>query len=137
VAVKTYTGIWKDGVATADWSDKFESIQAKKDYFQGKLNAGGLSDADKTKFEQFLKDLDEFAAGGRHYHEVRAALKKARDSLISLKKGGTVKFGLDDAFTRARKDAACGQKPLKKRMLPCVGSGAKCGKARPCRSVRP
>jgi hypothetical protein len=106
ITVKTYNGIWKDGVTTADWPDKSESIQAKKDYFQGKLNAGGLSDADKAKFEQFLKDLDEFAVEGKRYYEIHAALKKAQDGLTSLKKSGTVKLGLDDAFTQARKDAA-------------------------------
>jgi hypothetical protein len=106
ITVKTYTGIWKDDVATADWPDKSESIQAKKDYFQGKLNAGGLSDIDKAKFEQFLKDLDEFAVEGKHYYEVQTALKKAQDSLTDLKKGGMVKSGLDDAFSQARKDAA-------------------------------
>ncbi|MDR0403374.1 MAG: hypothetical protein LBH35_07290 [Treponema sp.] len=106
ITVKTYTGIWKDGVTTADWQEKAESIQAKKDYFQGRLNAGGLSDADKAKFEQFLKDLDEFAVEGKHYCEVRAALKKAQNSLTNLKKDGTINLGLDDAFSQARKDAA-------------------------------
>jgi hypothetical protein len=105
ITVKTYNGIWKDGFTTADWPDKSESIQAKKDYFQGKLNAGELSDTDKAKFEQFLKDLDEFAVEGKHYYEIQTALKKAQDSLTSLKKGGMAKSGLDDAFTQARKDA--------------------------------
>jgi hypothetical protein len=66
--VKSYNGIWKDAVTTADWPDKSGSIQAKKDYFQGKLNAGGLSDADKATFELFLKNLDEFEAEGKHYY---------------------------------------------------------------------
>jgi hypothetical protein len=104
--VKTYGGIWKDDVTTADWQDKAKSIQAKKDYFQGKLSAGGLSDTDKAKFEQFLKDLDEFTTEGKHYYEVRTALNKVQNSLTSLKKNGINKSGLDDAFTQARKDAA-------------------------------
>jgi hypothetical protein len=77
---KTYSGIWKDGVTTADWQEKSENIQAKKDYFQGKLNAGGLADVDKAKFEQFLKDLDEFAAEGKHYYEVQTGLKQIQSS---------------------------------------------------------
>jgi hypothetical protein len=81
-------------------------LKAKKIWFQDTLNAGGLSDADKAKFEQFLKDLDEFAVEGKHYYEVQRALKKAQDSLISLKKSSMVKSGLNDAFTQARKDAA-------------------------------
>jgi hypothetical protein len=104
--VKTYSGIWKDDVTTADWPDKSESIQAKKDYLQGKLNAGGLSDDDKAKFEQFLKDLDEFAAEGKYYYEVQTGLTQIQSSLTALKKGGIVNPGLDDAFSEARKNAA-------------------------------
>jgi hypothetical protein len=106
ITVKTYSGLWKDTVTTADWQDKSGSIQSKKDYFKGKLNGGGLMNADKAKFEQFLKDLDEFAAEGKHYYEVQTALKQIQDSLTALKKGGIVKSGLDDAFSQARKDAA-------------------------------
>jgi hypothetical protein len=83
ITVKTYGGIWKDEVTTAGRQDKSGSIQAKKDYFQGKLNAGVLSDTDKAKFEQFLKDFDEFAAEGKHYYEIQAALKKAQDPRIA------------------------------------------------------
>jgi hypothetical protein len=104
--VKTYSGIWKDDITTADWQDKADSIQTKKDYFQGKLKAGGLADIDKAKFEQFIKDLDEFAAEGKHYYEVHNALQLAKNGLTSLKKSGMVKAGLDDAFAQARKDAA-------------------------------
>ena len=112
--VKTYSGIWKDEVTTADWPDKAESIQSKKEYFQGKLNAGVLSDADKAKFEQFIKDLDEFDAEGKQYYDVQNGLKEAQNGLTALKKGGMVKAGLDDAFTQARKDAALWAKSPKK-----------------------
>jgi hypothetical protein len=104
--VKTYSGIWKDDISTIDWPDKSENIQAKKAYFQGKLNAGGLTEADKAKFEQFLKDLDEFAGEGKHYYEIHTALNQVQSSLTALKKSGTVKSGLDEAFSQARKDAA-------------------------------
>jgi hypothetical protein len=30
ITVKTYSGIWKDEVTTADWPDKSESIRQKK-----------------------------------------------------------------------------------------------------------
>jgi hypothetical protein len=43
---------------------------------------------------------------GKHYYEVQAALKKARDTLTNLKKDATIKSGIDDAFGRARKGAA-------------------------------
>jgi hypothetical protein len=85
--VKTYSGIWKDDVTTADWGAKSSGIQAKKDYFQSKLNAGGLADTDKAMFEQFLKDLDEFAAEGKHYFDVQAELKQVQSSRDSLEKG--------------------------------------------------
>jgi hypothetical protein len=80
--IKTYSGIWKDDVTTADWPDKSESIQAKKNCFQDKLNAGGLSDIDKAKFEQFLKDLDEFAADGKYYHDIQTGLKQIQSALF-------------------------------------------------------
>jgi uncharacterized protein with gpF-like domain len=80
LSVKTYSGIWQDDVTTADWGAKSSSIQAKKDYFQNKLNAGGLLDADKAKFEQFLKDLDEFEIAGKHYYDVQTELKKVQNS---------------------------------------------------------
>jgi hypothetical protein len=78
--VKTYSGIWKDDVTTADWFDKSESIQAKKDYFQSKLNAGVLDAGEKVKIEQFIKDLDEFAIEGKHYYEVQTSLKQIKTS---------------------------------------------------------
>ncbi|MDR0554821.1 MAG: hypothetical protein LBG76_08505, partial [Treponema sp.] len=106
LTVKTYSGIWKDDVTTADWPDKAGSIQAKKDYFQGKLNAGGLTAGDIAKYEQFIKDLDEFAAEGQRYHEIQAALEKVQGQLTALKKGGMINVALDDAFSQARKDAA-------------------------------
>jgi hypothetical protein len=103
--VKTYSGIWQDDVSTTDWLDKSNAIQDKKDYFQSKLDAGGLDAADIEKFKGFLKDLDEFAAEGRHYQEIQNTLKKVETSLAELKKGGIVNIE-DDLFSQTRKDAA-------------------------------
>ncbi|MDR1399405.1 MAG: minor capsid protein [Treponema sp.] len=105
IQVKTYSGIWKDDVTTADYEEKAAGIQAKKQYFLDKLNAGGLSDSDKAKYTLFLKDLDEFEAEGNHYADIQAAIKKAKNSLTSLKKNSKVN-GVDNPFTQERKDAA-------------------------------
>jgi hypothetical protein len=53
---------------------------------KGKLAAGGLSDAEKAKFEQFLKAIDAFDVQGKHYYEVQVGLKAAQDTLIAKKK---------------------------------------------------
>jgi hypothetical protein len=104
--VKTYSGIWKDDVTTADWKSKAASIQAKKDYFQSKLNAGGLTDEERAKFEQFIKDLDEFNAEGERFYKVQEELKKVQNSLTNLNKSAIMNTGVEDAYTQARKDAA-------------------------------
>jgi hypothetical protein len=103
--VKTYSGIWKENVTTADWPNKYASIQTKKNYFQNKLNAVELSDADKAMFAQFLKDLDEFAAKGKHYYDVQIRLNQAKNGLTALLKNSKINYGLDGAFSQARKDA--------------------------------
>jgi hypothetical protein len=54
IQVKTYSGIWKGEITTADWAEKSGSIEAKKEYFKYKLSEGVISDADKIKFEQFI-----------------------------------------------------------------------------------
>jgi SPP1 gp7 family putative phage head morphogenesis protein len=105
IQVKTYSGIWKDDVTTADYAEKAEGIQAKKDYFLSKLNAGGLSDADKAKLKLFLKDLDEFGAEGKRYADIQAALKSAKNSLTNIRKNGNLN-DTNNPYSQARKDAA-------------------------------
>jgi hypothetical protein len=41
--IKTYSGIWKDDVTTADWLAKSGGVQSKKDYFQNKLKDTGIA----------------------------------------------------------------------------------------------
>ncbi|MEA5135372.1 MAG: minor capsid protein [Candidatus Fimivivens sp.] len=107
---KTYGGIWKDDVSTADWNAKQGSIQAKKDYFTQQLAGASPDDADKWK--QLLADLDEFDAQGKHYHEIQSNLKKTQSELISLKKSATIK-DTKDPFTQERRDAALWAKDTK------------------------
>jgi hypothetical protein len=88
IPVKTCFGIWKGEITTADWAEKSGSIEAKKEYFKYKLSEGVISDADKIKFEQFIKDLDEFDAEGRAYHGIQAEPGKVKNRLAELKQSG-------------------------------------------------
>lgn len=103
IPVKTYSGIWQDTITTADWKAKSGSIQAKKDYFQGKLAAGGLSAVEIAQYEGYIKSLDEFAAEGKQYNEIKTKLQNNQASLSTLKKGGKAE---QDIYSQERKDAA-------------------------------
>jgi SPP1 gp7 family putative phage head morphogenesis protein len=104
IQVKTYSGVWKDDITTADYAEKAAGIQAKKEYFQNKLNGGGLSDGDQAKFKLFLKDLDEFEAEGKRYADIQASLKDAKSRLTALKNGGILKDS--GPYAQERKNAA-------------------------------
>lgn len=102
--IKTYSGIWKDDVTTAEWLSKHGSIQAKKDYFTNKLlNAVDVDEANKWK--DLIQQLEEFDAEGKAYYDLQSQLKKIQGDLQLLQNGGKI----DDAaaaYTQARKDAA-------------------------------
>ena len=102
--IKTYSGIWKDDVTTADWLSKHGSIQAKKDYFTNKLlNAVDLDEMNKWK--DLIQQLEEFDVEGKAYYDLQSQLKKIQGDLQLLQNGGK----MDDAaaaYTQARKDAA-------------------------------
>jgi hypothetical protein len=102
--VKTYIGIWKEAVTTADWAEKAASVKAKKEYFQNKLKQSGLSAANKATFKEFLEALDEFDAEGKLYHEAQEELKKLQTGLTTVKKSGINET--KNVFSRKRKDAA-------------------------------
>lgn len=102
--IKTYSGIWKDDVTTAEWLSKHGSIQAKKDYFTNKLlNAVDLDEMNKWK--DLIQQLEEFDVEGKAYYDLQSQLKKIQGDLQLLQNGGKI----DDAaaaYTWARKDAA-------------------------------
>ena len=102
--IKTYSGIWKDDVTTADWLSKHGSIQAKKEYFTNKLlYAVDVDEANKWK--DLIQQLEEFDAEGKAYYDLQSQLKKIQGDLQLLQNGGKI----DDAaaaYTQARKDAA-------------------------------
>ena len=99
--IKTYSGIWKDDVTTAEWLSKHGSIQAKKDYFTNKLlNAVDLDEMNKWK--DLIQQLEEFDVEGKAYYDLQSQLKKIQGDLQLLQNGGKI----DDTFSQARKDAA-------------------------------
>lgn len=115
--IKTYSGIWKDDVTTADFSKL--NIQGKKDYFQQQINYGGLDPAKQAQFEEYLKQLDELETEGKSFADVQKemqkieqGLKKVQADLQNLEKSGIIKQ-IDDAYTQASKDAAMWAKSTK------------------------
>lgn len=100
----SYDGIWKDPVTPADYADKKDKIQSKKDYYNsqianfediksGKLTSAfyGPQDADfKIKeFKEYLKKLDDFEIKGKAYQKIVGELadidKKFIDNADQLK----------------------------------------------------
>lgn len=104
--VKTYSGIWKDDVTTADWGAKQGSIAAKKKYFEDKLSYATDPD-DIKKWKGLLADLDEFDKAGAEYYKLQSGLQKVKIDLTKLQKNGIIGAPkIDEAFSQARKDAA-------------------------------
>lgn len=101
--VKTYSNIWKDDVTTADWYDKQGSIQAKKQYFEGKLKS---DPSNAAKWQGLLDDLDDFDKKGAEYYKIQSSLTKTTADLTKLQKNGIITPKNADAFTQERKDAA-------------------------------
>lgn len=115
--IKTYSGIWKGDVTTADFSKL--NIQGKKDYFQQQIAYGGLDPAKKAQFEEYLKQLDELETEGKSYADIQQQLKKIEQEIskvqADLKKvenSGIIE-AVDDAYSQARKDAAMWAKSTK------------------------
>lgn len=85
--IKTYSGIWKDDVTTADWSAKKASVKAKKDYFTNKfLNA--IDVAEEQKWKDLYDQVDDFDKQGAAYFTLRQKLAKSKKDLADLKKTG-------------------------------------------------
>lgn len=115
--IKTYSGIWKDDVTTADYAKL--NIQGKKDYFQQQIQYGGLDPGKKAQFEEYLKQLDELEAEGKSYadvqkemQEIDQEMKNVHSDLQNLENGGIIEAA-DDAYSQERKDAAMWAKSTK------------------------
>lgn len=109
---KTYSGIWKDDVTLADYEAKKDSIQAKRKWFQEKIEMyemryEDLEDYDiklLEKYKKYLKDLDDFEEKGKVYAEQLKKLeqlKKDRQSYQHL-----LHASPDDAYSEFRKQEA-------------------------------
>lgn len=114
--IKTYSGIWKDDVTTADWGSL--NIEGKKKYYEGKFITETDPDLMK-KYQDLYKQLEELDTEGSSYHDIQQQLKKIeqemnkiQSDLKSLENGGIIDVA-DDAFTQARKDAAMWAKSTK------------------------
>ena len=108
--VKTYSGIWKDDVTTADFAHL--NIEGKKKYYEGKF----VTETDPVlmqKYQDLYKQLQELETEGQAYADVQAKIKQIetklnglQTDLQKLQNGGIINQTVDDAFTQARKDAA-------------------------------
>jgi hypothetical protein len=106
IDIKTYSGIWKDDVTTADWSKL--NIDGKKKYYEGKFIIE--SDPIKMKeFQELYKQLQELDDEGKKYFEIQQKINKNKADLTKLQKSGKIsqisQGNLDD-FSQDRKDAA-------------------------------
>ena len=107
--IKTYSGIWKDDVTTADFAKL--NIEGKKKYYEGKF----ITETDPDlmqKYQNLYKQLQELEVEGKAYDDVQkelqkiqAELNKVQADLQKLEKGDIIDT-VDDAFSQARKDAA-------------------------------
>ncbi len=102
--IKTYSGIWKDDVTTADWLAKHNAVQAKKQYFEGQtLYAADTAETEKWK--NLIQQLEEFDSEGKALYDLQSKLNKARGDLQLLKSSGKINAAAE-AYSQARKDAA-------------------------------
>lgn len=114
--IKTYSGIWKDDVTTADFAKL--NIEGKKKYYEGKF----ITETDPDlmqKYQNLYKQLQELEVEGKAYDDVQkelqkiqAELNKVQADLQKLEKGDIIDT-VDDAFSQARKDAALWAKSTK------------------------
>lgn len=108
-SVKTYSGIWKDNVTTADFAKL--NIEGKKKYYEGKFTSETNPDLIK-KYQELYKQLQELETEGKAYYDIQeellkiqTELKKVRGDLQKVENGGIINTA-DDAFSQERKDAA-------------------------------
>lgn len=114
--IKTYSGIWKDDVTTADFANL--NIEGKKKYYEGKF----ITETDPDlmqKYQDLYKQVQELEVEGKAYADVQQELKKIQTELNKvqadlqkLENGGIIDT-VDDAFSQARKDAAMWAKSTK------------------------
>lgn len=108
IKIKTYSGIWKDDITTADYAEKQHSIAAKKAYYENKLLTT-TDPAAVAKYQQYLKQLEEFETEGKKLYDLQTQLAASTAKLTNLQKSGIISDGkvtASDAFSAERKQAA-------------------------------
>jgi len=104
--IKTYSGIWKDNVTTADYAAKMGGIEGKKKYYEGKF----ITETDPVlmqKYQELYKQLSEFETEGKSYYDIQTELKKVQKDLSNLgkpKPEGKPQFS-PDAYEQRKTDA--------------------------------
>ena len=81
--IKTYSGIWKDDVTTADWSKL--NIEGKKKYYEGKFITESDPDLLK-KYQDLYNQLTELDTEGKALYDIEAELKKVETQIANLGK---------------------------------------------------
>lgn len=81
---QVFSNIWKDDVTLDDWKTKQGSIQAKKDYFVNKLKTLDPWEADYSKFQDLLNDLNFFDSEGSQYWDLKDKIAKLDKELAKL-----------------------------------------------------
>lgn len=114
--IKTYSGIWKEDVTTADFAKL--NIEGKKKYYEGKFINETNPDL-MQKYQTLYKQLQELETEGKAYndiqnelHKIQAELKKVLGDLQNVENGGIINSA-DNAFSQERKDAAIWAKTTK------------------------
>lgn len=114
--VKTYSGIWKDDVTTADFSKL--NIEGKKKYYEGKF----ITETDPDlmqKYQDLYKQLQELEVEGKSYADIQAEMKKIQTELNKVQadlqklENGDIIDTVEDAFSQERKNAALWAKTTK------------------------
>lgn len=108
IEIKTYSGIWKDDITTADYATKQHTIAAKKAYYENKFITA-TDPADMAKYQKYYKQLQEFETEGKKLYDLQTQLAASTAKLTNLKKSGIISDGkvtASDAFAPARKQAA-------------------------------
>lgn len=114
--IKTYSGIWKDDVTTADFSKL--NIEGKKKYYEGKF----ITETDPDlmqKYQDLYNQLQELEVEGKSYTDIQAEMKKIQTELNKVQadlqklENGDIINIIEDAFSQERKNAALWAKTTK------------------------
>ena len=111
---QVYSGIWKNDVTLADYTNKKDSIQGKKDYYNNQLDkyavkaaTSGLEPWEESKIDEInqkIKELYDFEIQGEKYAEYQKQLLTYKQKLKDM---GIVDTPFSsDAYSEARLKAA-------------------------------